>query len=110
MIKEEYKQEGPIVFRRTRIFKSMWGISDDTRKKFPLRPFTIKRTKYNEWFIFRDGDKFRKDPIDEYDIDNQIAIIKDIIRIQRKVKTQDILVEKDLDNGFITINIKKEKI
>lgn len=86
--------------------KVLWHISDSTRKKYPMQPFIIKRTKYNEWFIFRSGEKFKKDPIEEDDIDNQIANIKQIIRIQRLAKIQDIKVIKDLDNGIITINIK----
>lgn len=86
--------------------KKLWSISESTRKKYPMQPFIIKRTKYNEWFIFRSGEKFKKDPIEEDDIDNQIANIKQIIRIQRLAKIQDIKVIKDLDNGIITINIK----
>jgi len=100
--------EDPYLFDKHPKFmlKRLWSISDDTRRKFEMKPFIIKRTKYNEWFIFRSGEKFKKDPIDEYDIDNQIANIKDIIRIQRLVKSQDIEVIKDMDNGLITIKLK----
>lgn len=87
----------------------LWHMPESLRKKYPLRPFNIRRTKYNEWFIFRNGEKFKKDPIEEDDIDNQIANIKDIIRIQRLVKSQDIEVIKDMDNGIITINLKKHE-
>lgn len=87
--------------------KVLWGISDNTRKRFPkMQTFIIKRSKYNEWFMYKGSEKLKRTPIEEDDIDNQIANIKQIIRIQRLAKMQDIKVIKDLDNGLITINIK----
>lgn len=91
-------------------YKSLWEISDDTRKNHSAKNFLIKRTKYNEWYIFRNGSKFKKEPIDEYDIDNQIGDIKNILRIQRCVKSQDIEVIKDMDNGLINIRVKENSI
>lgn len=85
-------------------------VSPNHAKIFTNIPkFEIKRNKYGLWNLYKNGTifgaKVNIDNIDE--LDNQIRYVKDILRIQRKIKAQDIIVNKDLDNGIIEFNINQ---
>jgi hypothetical protein len=82
------------------------------KSKYPIKPLTsiinfeIKRDVIGDWYVRRNGIKYIKDSFTEENLDSAITFIKNVIRDQYHIKTQNIKVTKNINDGFVKITIE----
>ena len=77
-------------------------------KRFPKAPkFELKRNRYGFWNVYK-NDVIYPTRIDfqEEEIDNQIRYVKDVLKSQRKIPSQKIIVDKDINGGIVKFDIE----
>lgn len=78
-------------------------------KNFPKIPkYELKRDKSGYWNVYKNGGVYpTRIDFPEEEIDNQIRYVKDVLKRQRRIPAENIIVDKDINGGIVKFIINQ---